>query len=77
MWKKVTTFALEGSLEAPTVILIDIERAFVIDDENICRPTAEVLRRATARNLSNQRRFKTGRPGTMYSPSIPHGGGRQ
>ena len=50
--KTITAFALVGSLEAPTVVSIDIERAFSGNGENIQLPTTEVLLRAAAGDLA-------------------------
>ena len=41
--EKVTAFALEGSLEAPTMVLIGVERDFTGDGKKIRLLTAEVL----------------------------------
>ena len=53
--KTVTPFALTGSLEAPTVVLIDIERAFAGYGKNICLLTTEVLLRAATGKLAKSK----------------------
>ena len=48
----VTTFALEESLEVPTVVSINIEPTFASNGNKICLLTTEVLLCATADDLA-------------------------
>ena len=54
----VTAFALAESLEAPTVVLIDIERSFAGDSERILLLTMEVLLRAAASELAKSKNLQ-------------------
>ena len=55
--KDVTHFTLVVSLEAPTMVLIYIERAFAGDGEAISIPTTKVLPYAVAGKLEQSKKF--------------------
>ena len=57
LWKMVTDFALEGYLKAPTVVLIEPERAFAGDGENICLPMTEVLLHPAAGDMAKLKKL--------------------
>ena len=58
--KTVTTFALKGSLKAPTVVLIYIKRAFAGEGEKIRLLTKEVLFCAAAGDLAKSKKICDG-----------------
>ena len=70
--KTVTTFALKGSVVAPTVISIDIERAFARGGKNIRLLTTEVLLRDGAGELAKSKkiRYWTSRNAVFLPPFL-------
>ena len=54
--KTVTAFSLAGSLEAPTMVSIDIERTFAGNGDKISLPTTEVLLHAAAGKLAKPKK---------------------
>ena len=59
--ESVTAFALAGSLDSPSVVLIDVNIAFSMDGDNIRLQISEVLLRTAAGDLasSNKQRYWT------------------
>ena len=53
----VTAFALAGFLKAPTVVMINAERAFAGSVSNIHHPTTKVLLHAAFRDLSKSKKL--------------------
>ena len=53
----VATFNLEGYLKVPTMVSINIDRAFAGDGEKIRLPTTEVLLRAAPNDLAKTKKF--------------------
>ena len=55
----IATFALTGSLNSPSVVLININIVFSMDGDKICLPITEVLLNAATGNLmrSNNRQY--------------------
>ena len=51
----VTNFALAGSLKAPTVVSIDVERNFSVNGEKIRLPTKKFLLCTSAGNLEKSK----------------------
>ena len=68
----VTAFALSGSLEAPTVVLIDIERALAGDGEKIRLPATEVLLYTATSELSKLKKlwYWTARNSVLLLPFL-------
>ena len=56
--KTVTDFAIAGSLESPTVVSIDAERAFAITGKNICIPVTELLLCTTIGDLTRSKKMR-------------------
>ena len=52
----VTVFSLTGSLDFPSVVLIDSDITFAIAGGNICLPIAKVLICASAGNLARSKK---------------------
>ena len=69
--KNITHFALVLYLEAPTMVLIYIERAFAGNGEKISLPTTEVLLCAAAGKLEKSKKFWdwTARNAVLLLPS--------
>ena len=61
-----------GPLEAPTVILIDIERAFSGDGDKIRLPTTEVLLCTAANELAKPKKLRdwTSRNAVLLLPFL-------
>ena len=55
-------FALSGSLDSPSVVLININIAFATYGENICLPTTEVILRAAADKLARSKNHQDWKP---------------
>ena len=55
--KKVTTFALAGSPKTPTMVSINIERAFAEDSKKICPARMEVLFCAATGELAKSKKL--------------------
>ena len=70
--KTVTSFALAGSLKAPTVVSIDIKRAFAGDGEKICLLKTEVLLRASTVKLAKYKKLQdwTSRNAVLLMPFL-------
>ena len=69
----ITAFSLAGSLEAPSVVSIDIKRAFYGNGEKIRLPTMEVLlHAATAGELAKPKKLRewTSRNAVLLHPSL-------
>ena len=52
----IATFALTGSLNSPSVVLININIVFFMDGDKIRLPITEVLLRAAAGNLARSKK---------------------
>ena len=54
--ESVAAFALTGSLDSSSVVFIDVNITFAMDDEKICLPIVEVLLRASDGNLARSKK---------------------